>query len=104
MATTLTRYVINDADRSLIEGFRKKPIGPHPPALMRLLNRMRGADVEGKHVLLNLASHERWVVAEMQGRGKPPKPLGIEVTSVAEGEWQIFKLRWQRLTGERLAD
>ena len=102
--TTLTRYMIGREDRALIEQFRRKPVGPHPPALQRLLNRMRGADVEGKHVLLSLEPHKRWVVAELQGRGKPPKSTGIEVDSLAAGEWEIFKLRWQRLTGDRLTD
>lgn len=104
MATTLTRYVIGEQDRMWIEAFRKKPIGPHPPALMRLLNRMRGEDVEGKHVLVNLVPHRLWAVAEMQGRGKPPRMLDIRVDNLKDGEWEIFKLRWHRHTGERLAD
>ena len=104
MATTLTRYRIGPDDKTLIAAFRAKPIGPHEPALQRLLNRMRGEDIEGKHVLINLEPHREWEVAELQGRGKPPKRLGIRVTSVKDGEWEIFKLRWHRHTGERLKD
>jgi hypothetical protein len=104
MATNLTRYRIGPQDRALIAAFRDKPIGPHAPALQRLLNRMRGEDIEGKHVLISLTPHREWEVAELQGRGKPPKRLGIRVSSVKDGEWQIFKLRWLRHTGERLDD
>lgn len=104
MATMLTRYRITSEDRQLIAAFRAKPIGPHAPALQRLLNRMRGEDIEGKHVLISLTPHRAWEVAELQGRGKPPKRLGIRVSSTREGEWEIFKLRWLRHTGERLED
>ena len=41
-------------------------------------------------------------VAEMQGRGKPLKYHNIRVSSRNEGEWEIFKLRWHRHTGEIL--
>ncbi len=102
MATTLTRYRIGPEDKALIAAFRAKPIGPHAPALQRLLNRMRGEDIEGKHVLISLKPHREWEVAALQGRGRPPKGLGIRVTSVKDGEWEIFKLRWFRQTGERL--
>lgn len=104
MATTLTRYRIGAADKALIAAFRAKPIGPHTPALQRLLNRMRGEDTEGKHVLISLVPHREWEVAELQGRGRPPKRLGTRVASVKDGEWEIFKLRWLRHTGERLED
>lgn len=104
MATTLTRYRVGAEDKRLITAFRAKPIGPHAPALQRLLNRMRGEDIEGKHVLISLKPHREWEVAELQGRGRPPKRLGILVESLEDGEWQIFKLRWLRHTGERLED
>ncbi len=42
------------------------------------------------------------MIAVLQGRGLPPKPLNIRVKSRKDGEWEIFKLRWQRYTGKAL--
>jgi hypothetical protein len=104
MATALTRYKIGEADKKWIETFRKRPFGHHPPELMRLLNRMRAEDIEGKYVLVNLKPHKEWMVAEMQGRGMAPKYHNIRVDNLKDGEWEIFKLRWYRHTGEQLED
>ena len=101
--TMMTRYKISNDDRKWIETFKDCPVGIHPPELIRLLNRMRGEPIEGKYCLVIDKPHKQWVVAEMQGRGKPPKRLDIRVNSRKEGEWEIFKLRWQRYTGETLA-
>jgi len=101
--TMMTRYKISDEDRKWIETFRDCPVGIHPPELIRLLNRLRGEAIEGKYCLVIDKAHEEWTVAEMQGRGKPVKLLDIRVKTRAEGEWEIFKLRWQRHTGETLA-
>ena len=100
--TTMTRYQITDDDRKWIETFKEKPVGIHPPELIRLLNRMRGEPIEGKYCLIIDKPHEQWVIAEMQGRGLPPKPLNIRVKSRKDGEWEIFKLRWHRYTGKAL--
>lgn len=104
MATALTRYKIGEKDKKWIKTFREKPFGHHPMEMMRLLNRMRAEDIEGKHVLVNVKPHREWVVAEMQGRGKPLKYHNIRVNSLKDGEWEIFKLRWYRHTGEQLKD
>lgn len=100
--TNMTRHQISESDRKWIEVFKKKPIGIHPPELMRLLNRLRGEAIEGKFVLVIDRPYEEWVVAELQGRGKPLKYHNIRVSSREEGEWEIFKLRWHRHTGEVL--
>ena len=101
--TMMTRYKVSDEDRKWIETFKDCPVGIHPPELIRLLNRLRGEAIEGKYCLVIDKAHHEWTVAEMQGRGKPVKLLDIRVRTRAEGEWEIFKLRWQRHTGESLA-
>ena len=100
--TTMTRYQITDDDRKWIETFKEKPVGIHPPELIRLLNRMRSEPIDGKYCLIIEKPHEQWVIAEMQGRGLPPKLLNIRVKSRKDGEGEIFKLRWQRHTGKAL--
>ena len=92
----------HDDDRKWIETFKEKPVGIHPPELIRLLNRMRAEPIEGKHCLIIDKPHEQWVIAEMQGRGLPPTLLNIRVKNCKDGEWEIFKLRWQRYTGKAL--
>jgi len=100
--TTMTRYQIGEQDRQWIDHIRKQPVGIQPPEVIRLLNRMRGEAIEGKYCLVIDRPHQEWVVAEMQGRGKPLKYHNIRVSSREEGEWEIFKLRWHRHTGETL--
>jgi hypothetical protein len=102
MATALSRFAITAADRAEIARFRASPTGYHPPGLTRLLNRMRGEDIVGKYVLVNVVPHREWVLAELQGRGRPPKLHGVRVTSLEQGEWEIFRRRWYRYTGEEL--
>ena len=62
----------HDDDRKWIETFKEKPVGIHPPELIRLLNRMRAEPIEGKHCLIIDKPYEQWVIAEMQSRGLPP--------------------------------
>ena len=92
------------SDRQYIEEFRRQPIGHHSPGLMRLLTVMR-QDPSGRQVILVCRKPFReWVLGEM-----PPKredPIAIETdlifTSREEAEWEVFRRRWQKLTGEAI--
>jgi hypothetical protein len=91
-------------DRQYIEEFRRRPIGHHSPGLMRLLTVMR-QDPSGRQVILICSKPFReWVLGEM-----PPQredPIAIEAgpvfTSREEAEWEVFRRRWQKLTGEAI--
>jgi branched-chain amino acid transport system permease protein len=93
-----------DHDRQYIEEFRRKPIGAHSPGLMRLLTAMR-FDPSGRQVILVCRKpFAEWVIGEM-----PPSrsdPIAIEdgpvFTSREEAEWEVFRRRWRRLTGEAI--
>jgi len=93
-----------EADRRFIDEFRRRPIGHHSPGLMRLLTVMR-QDPSGRQVILICRKPFReWVLGEM-----PPKredPIAIETapvfTSREEAEWEVFRRRWQKLTGEAI--
>src|ERR1700742_4121970 len=98
-------YEIDPAtDRQYVEEFRRKPIGHHSPGLARLLSIMR-QDPSGRQVILICRKPFReWVLGEM-----PPErndPIAIEdgpiFASREEAEWEVFRRRWQKLTGEAI--
>lgn len=99
-------YKINPADKHLAEEFRKKPIGHHSPELARVLNLFRGQDQAGKYVLICTRPHEEFVLAELPARrGHPIKMHHNRVfASIEEAEWEVFKIRWEHFTGEKLED
>src|SRR3954469_3993606 len=103
-ARAMTYKVDLAADRPYIEEFRKQPIGHHSPGLMRLLTVMR-QDPSGRQVILVCRTPFReWVL----GAVPPPRegPSAIEsgpvFTSREEAEWEVFRRRWQKLTGEAI--
>ena len=94
-----------EPDRALAEEFRRRPIGHHSPELQRLLNVFRGADVEGKHILVCTKPHEEWVIARLQGPGEPPVIEGDQrFRDIHDAEWEVFKRRWRAYFGETLPD
>lgn len=93
-----------ERDRQYIEEFRRKPIGAHSPGLMRLLTVMR-QDPSGFQVILVCRKpFAEWVLATM-----PPNradPIVVEdapiFTSREEAEWEVFRRRWRKFTGEAI--
>jgi branched-chain amino acid transport system permease protein len=92
------------ADLRLAREFRTTPIGRHSPDLQRLLRFFRGEPVEGKYALLCTVPNREWRLVELSGEvGKPlTVHQGRVYTSLAEAEWDVFKLRWKRYTGQDL--
>ncbi|HTO84142.1 MAG TPA: hypothetical protein VMQ73_18095 [Methylomirabilota bacterium] len=97
-------YKITPEDRQWVDEFRNRPIGPHSPGLLRVLNAMRGAPQRGKYVLVCTKPHREWVLGRLPGeRGKPVETIPDQVfQSLAEAEWTVFRLRWKELTGSDL--
>ncbi len=91
-------------DRQYVEEFRQKPIGAHSPNLMRILTIMR-CDPSGHQVILICRKpFAEWVLATM-----PPSrsdPILVEKSPVfqsrEEAEWEVFRRRWRRLTGDTI--
>ena len=97
------RFKIADADRHVIEEFKKNPVGHHSPALQRVLNRMRGQPMADKFCLIIEEPYKKWRLAQTTGdRSKPVKMLNKTFTSLDDAEWHVFKLRWKMYTGETL--
>ena len=92
-------------ERAAIEEFRRKPVGQHSAFLQQRINVMRAEPVEGKYVLLCTKPHREWVLAQMNGRGKPLTIHGNRVFhSLNEGEYEIFRLRWERHFGKKIPE
>jgi hypothetical protein len=94
-----------DATRlDLVEEFRRRPRGPHGDELQKLLHRMRWAgdfETGGRYVLVIKTPGREWLLARLpRQRGKPVQVMRNRVfTSIAEAEWEVFKLRWEALGG-----
>jgi hypothetical protein len=92
------------AQRGLAEEYRKKPLGPHSFELQRLLNYFRSEPLEGKYVLVSTVERMSWQIGKLSGcRGAEVVMLPeYNFSDVAEAEWTVFKLRWERWNGDSL--
>lgn len=81
--------------------YRENPRGPYSLELQRILDRMRLTPMDGRFALIVLEPFKSWGLARLSGvRGVPPTPIeGVIYDSMAEAEWDIFKRRWEELTG-----
>ncbi len=98
-------FRIDPARQDLAAEFKSRPFGPHSGELQRLLNRMRSQSLPGRYALLTLVPHREWGLLRLgAARGGMPEIVeGVRYRSAAEAEWDIFKRRWQEMTGQTLA-
>lgn len=93
---------VHGARIDLVEEFRQSPFGRHSPDLQALLDYMRGRSIIGKHFLLLVGPHTKWMLAKFT----PGSPLGTQplpdqvFDTIEEAEWFVFRLRWKELFGE----
>ncbi|MBL8710345.1 MAG: hypothetical protein JNL25_14215 [Rhodospirillaceae bacterium] len=96
-------YDIDPSRIDLAEEFKRQPYGRHSAELQRVLNRMRSEPFEGHYVLLRDGRHGPWRLAQLGRRPQDPMmATGHAFNDRREAEWVVFKLRWQRLTGQEL--
>ena len=97
-------YKIGPDDLVYADEFRKKPIGHHSPGLQRVLSLFRGAEVTDRYVIFCTKPHREWMLAQVRGtHGAPIRFFRDQIfRSLEEAEWEIFKLRWNRHTGQDL--
>lgn len=93
-------------DKALAEEFRRRPYGPHSPALQHILNGFRLATKPPHYVLVCRQPGREWVLARLcERRGEPIEILEDQVFNTREeAEWERFRLRWRAATGEDPAD
>ena len=90
-------------ERTLVEEFRRKPVGQHSPQLQQLINRLRGEPLERKYVVLCTEPHKTWVLAQLNGRGKPIEIHDDVVFHDAnDAELEIFRLRMLRHLNKKI--
>ena len=97
-------YKIRPEDSVYAEEFRRNPIGHHSPGLNRILTLFRGEPVEGKYVLVCTKPHREWLLGQLSGRrGEPVTVFADKIfRDQVAAEWEVFKHRWKRHTGEEL--
>jgi len=99
-------YRIDPKALHLAREFRDNPIGHHSPDLELVLNVLRAGSVQGKYCLVCTRPFQEWPLARLSGqRGLPPEILHNRVYhSIADAEWDVFKLRWADVTGHTIDD
>jgi hypothetical protein len=94
-------YRVDPKRLDLVKEFQANPFGKHSPELRRLLTRLRMGPAAGRYVLVRRRSDSEWVLGRLTGErgGRIEIFRDQAFTKVADGEWEIFKRRWEALTG-----
>jgi len=97
-------YQIDPTRLDLVEEYRRNPFGPYSPELTLLVNRLRLGPMEERYILVCTERGREWKVAKMPiVRGARLEPLeGLVFDDYAAAAWEVFRLRWQAVTGEKL--
>jgi hypothetical protein len=98
-------YEIDPSRTDLVEEFRKKPGGPYSAELSLVVNRLRVMPVADRHVLVCTKRGREWVLAKVPlERGAKMELYEDQVfNDYYEGVWEVFKRRWEAVTGKDLA-
>lgn len=102
----MSRYSLQLEDKQYIDEFMKTPIGYHSPGLQRVLNVMRGGELNGKYILVIIEPYRRWALGRLPARRGEHISLveGVEYTCQLQAERDVFIRRWRDLTGEDISD
>ena len=94
-------YVVDPKRMDLVEEFRRNPFGPHGPELTLLVNHLRLIPMEQRYIMVCTRRAREWVVAKMPTvRGAPVEPVAAAAfDDYAAAVWEVFRLRWQAVTG-----
>jgi hypothetical protein len=64
---------------------------------------MRRLPIAGKHILYVSKPNKEWRLAVMEGTPLRPRLLPMPAfTDRRAAEWEVFKIRWQQMTGTAL--
>jgi len=98
-------YEIDPSRTDLVEEFRNNPDGPHSPELTLVVNRLRLMPMADRHILVCTQRGREWTLAKMPSkRGAQVELFKDRVfTNYGEGVWEVFRMRWETVTEEKLA-
>jgi hypothetical protein len=98
-------YEIDPLRTDLVEEFRKNPGGPYSPELTLVVNRLRVMPMADRHILVCTQRGREWTLAKMPSkRGATLELFEDRVfDDYPEGVWEVFKMRWQAVTGKDLS-
>lgn len=98
-------YEIDPTRTDLAYEYRDNPGGPHRPELTLVINRLRLMPMAHRHILICVERGRRWMLARLPAeRGAPIERFEDQVfTDYAAASWEVFRRRWQAVTGEELA-
>jgi hypothetical protein len=97
-------YEIDPSRTDLVEEFRNNPGGPHSSELALVVNRLRLMPMAERHILVRTQRGREWTLAKMPSkRGAALELFKDRVfANYDEGVWEVFRMRWETVTGERL--
>jgi len=97
-------YRIDPSRTDLACEFRDNPDGPYSAELKLVINRLRMMPLPERHVLICIEPGCRWMLARIPAeRGAPVERFEDRVfTDHAAAVWEVFRLRWQTVTGREL--
>ena len=87
----------------LIGEFMATPVGYHSGDLRRLLNTLRIHPSSPSYILVCMVPFREWRLALKDApRGAKVELLDTTFTDPLEAEREVFRLRWQAITGQVL--
>lgn len=97
-------YTVDPTRTDLVDEFRRNPYGPYSPELNLLVNRLRLGPMEERYIIVSIRRGREWAVAKMPTeRGATVEFVeGALFDDYAEAAWEVFRLRWQAVTGQGL--
>ena len=98
-------YEIDPSRTDLVEEFRNNPDGPYSPELNLVVNRLRVMPMADRHILVCTKKGCEWMLAKMPSKRGAALELFKDriFTNYNEGVWEVFRMRWETVTGESLA-
>ena len=97
-------YEIDPSRTDLAEEFKQNPGGPYSPERTLLVNRLRLGPMEERTIMVCTKRGREWTLAKM------PTVRGVKMEFYEDkvfddydaAAWEIFRMRWQAVTGEGL--
>jgi hypothetical protein len=97
-------YEIDPTRTDLVEEFRNNPGGPFSPELTLVVNRLHVMPMADRHILVCTKRGREWTLAKMPTvRGAKMELYKDQIfDDYYVGVWEVFKRRWETVTGQNV--